>query len=134
MKYMLDTNICIYTIKKKPPEVVKTLMKQEVGDVCISAVTLAELHYGVKKSHHPNKNMLALTGFLAPLEIFPFSDKCAITYGEIRANLEKKGQVIGAYDMLIGAHALAEDLILVTNNTKEFSRIPDLQLENWVNS
>jgi tRNA(fMet)-specific endonuclease VapC len=132
MQYMLDTNICIYIIKKKPPKVIDTLMKLEIGDVCISAITLAELEYGVEKSQHCERNKIALIGFLTPLEILPFSDKSAVKFGEIRATLEKKGQVIGAYDLLIGAHAFSENLTLVTNNTKEFSRIPNLSLENWV--
>jgi len=131
MRYMLDTNICIYIIKKKPPKVFETLKRLDIGDVCISAITLAELKYGVEKSQYRERNKIALTGFLTPLEILPFSDKSAVKYGEIRAILEKKGQVIDAYDLLIGAHALSENLILVTNNTKEFSRIPNLSLENW---
>lgn len=131
MRFMLDTNICIYIIKKKPRKVFDTLMKLKIGDVCISAITLAELEYGAEKSQHRERNKIALAGFLTPLEIHPFSDKSAVKCGEIRAALEKKGQVIGAYDLLIGAHALSENLTLVTNNTKEFSRIPNLSLENW---
>ncbi|MEW6624158.1 MAG: type II toxin-antitoxin system VapC family toxin [Bacillota bacterium] len=129
---MLDTNICIYIIKRNPPEVLKTLKKQDLGDVCISSITLAELEYGVEKSNNPTKNKIALAGFLIPLQILPFSDKPAVKYGQVRAYLEQKGKIIGAYDLLIGAHALAEGLTLVTNNVKEFSRIPNLSLENWV--
>ncbi|WP_231702655.1 type II toxin-antitoxin system tRNA(fMet)-specific endonuclease VapC [Desulfocucumis palustris] len=129
---MLDTNICIYIIKKKPIKVVETLKRLDIGDVCISTITLAELEYGVEKSQHREKNKIALTSFLSPLEILPFSEKAAAISGEIRATLEKKGQIIGAYDLLIAAHALSESLILVTNNTNEFKRIPSLTLQNWV--
>lgn len=128
---MLDTNICIYTIKKKPIKVLETLKRLDIGDVCISVITLAELEYGVEKSQQREKNKIALTGFLSPIEILPFSDNAAITFGEIRVALEKKGQMIGAYDLLIAAHALSENLTLVTNNTNEFSRVPSLSLQNW---
>ncbi len=131
MIYMLDTNICIYIIKKKPLIVLETLRKLDIGDVCISAITLAELEYGVKKSQQRERNQVALTAFLSPVEILPFSDSAAIISGDIRASLEQKGQIIGAYDLLIAAHALSEHLILVTNNTDEFKRIPGLSLENW---
>jgi tRNA(fMet)-specific endonuclease VapC len=127
---MLDTNICIYIIKKKPVKVLETLKRLDIGDVCISAITLAELEYGVEKSQQRERNKIALTSFLAPLEILPFSASDAVTYGEIRAALEKRGQVIGAYDLLIAAHALSKNLILVTNNTREFSRITGLSLQN----
>jgi tRNA(fMet)-specific endonuclease VapC len=131
MKYMLDTNICIYIIKKKPRKVLQTFQALNVGDVCISAITFAELQYGVYKSQQQKRNKVALLKFLAPIEILPFTDKAASLYGEIRADLEKKGQIIGAYDLLIAAHALSENLILVTNNTKEFNRILKLRLRNW---
>ncbi|MCL6449083.1 MAG: type II toxin-antitoxin system VapC family toxin [Armatimonadetes bacterium] len=131
MRYMLDTNICIYIIKKKPVKVLETLKRLDIGDVCISAITLAELEYGVEKSQQRERNKIALTSFLSPLEILPFSGSAAVIFGEIRAALEKKGQIIGAYDLLIAAHALSENLILVTNNTNEFSRVPGLSLENW---
>ena len=131
MSYMLDTNICIYIIKKKPVKVLETLKSLAIGEVCISVITLAELMYGVEKSRQRERNKIALTSFLSPLEILPFSNQAAVIFGEIRAALEKKGQVIGAYDLLIAAHALSENLILVTNNTGEFSRIPGLSLQNW---
>jgi tRNA(fMet)-specific endonuclease VapC len=131
MKYMLDTNICIYIIKKKPIKVLETLKKLEIGDICISSITLAELEYGVQKSQNREKNKIALAAFVAPLEILPFSDRAAIKYGEIRTALERKGQIIGAYDLLIAAHAISENLILVTNNVNEFGRIPELIIENW---
>lgn len=132
MKYMLDTNICIYLIKKKPRKTLDIFNTLDVGDVCISSITLAELQYGIYKSRFPEQNLIALTNFLAPIDILPFSDKATIVYGKIRSDLEKKGQIIGAYDLLIAAHALSEHLILVSNNTKEFNRIPNLTLENWV--
>ncbi|QNB47660.1 PIN domain-containing protein [Thermanaerosceptrum fracticalcis] len=131
MRYMLDTNICIYIIKKKPVQVFQIFNALKVGDVCISSITLAELQYGVYKSQFPERNKLALVNFLAPITILPFSDRASVLYGHIRAGLEKRGQIIGAYDLMIAAHALSEDLILVTNNTKEFSRIPNLPLKNW---
>ncbi len=131
MKYMLDTNICIYIIKEKPAKVFQTFKSLNVGDVCISSITLAELQYGVYKSQHQEHNKIALLNFLAPLEILPFSCKAASIYGEIHADLEKRGQIIGAYDLLIAAHALSENLVLITNNTKEFMRIPRLHLRNW---
>jgi tRNA(fMet)-specific endonuclease VapC len=131
MIYMLDTNMCIYIIKQKPLKVLETLKKLDTSKVCISAVTLAELAYGVAKSRQKEKNTLALTSFLVPLEILPLSDKAAVKSGEIRAALEKEGQVISPYDLLIAAHALSENLILVTNNTGEFGRIPGLALQNW---
>jgi len=128
---MLDTNICIYIIKKKPLKVLEILKRLDIGNVCISAITLAELEYGVEKSQQKERNKIALTTFLSPLEILTFSDNAAVTFGEIRAALEKKGQIIGAYNLLIAAHALSENLILVTNNTSEFSRIPGLSVQNW---
>ena len=132
MKYMLDTDICIYLIKQKEPGLQAKLRQTGAGNICLSAITLAELSCGVEKSNRPERNRLALSLFLVPLEILPFQQKAALTYGRIRAHLERKGEVIGAYDMLIAAHALAEGLTLVTNNTNEFARITGLLLENWV--
>ena len=132
MRYLLDTNICIYLIKKKPPAVFKRLESLPINQVGVSAITYAELEHGVSKSSFPEKNRMALIKFMAPMEILPFSDKVAKTYGQIRTFLEKKGMVIGALDLLIGAQALAEKLILVTNNVREFNRIPGLKVENWV--
>lgn len=131
MKYMLDTNICIYIIKEKPEKVINKFHTLDVGDICISSITLAELEYGVEKSQYTERNRLALAGFLSSIEILSFSDKAAENYGRIRANLERQGNIIGAYDLMIGAHALSENLILITNNTKEFQRINNLSLENW---
>src|SRR5690554_2916693 len=131
MNYMLDTNICIYIIKEKPQKVLDKFKSLDIGDICISSITLAELEYGVEKSDYKERNKLALAGFLSSIEILPFSDKAAAEYGKIRTNLERQGNIIGAYDLMIGAHALSEDITLVTNNTKEFNRIKNLSLENW---
>lgn len=131
MKYMLDTNICIYIIKAKPENVLAKFHEFKPGDICISSITMAELEYGVEKSQHKAQNRLALAGFLSAIEIVPFSQKAAAEYGKIRAHLEKEGNIIGAYDLMIGAHALSEHLVLVTNNLREFQRIPGLPLENW---
>ena len=132
MEYMLDTNICIYIIKEKPEKVINKFHTLDVGDVCISSITLAELEYGVEKSQYTERNRLALAGFLSSIEILSFSDKATEEYGKIRFDLERQGNIIGAYDLMIGAHALSENLILVTNNMKEFQRINNLSLENWV--
>jgi len=132
MKYMLDTNICSYIMKKKPEVVFERFSKLNIGDVCISTVTLAELEYGVEKSSFPERNRVALLGFITPLEIMPFCNSAAFIYGKVRAELEKQGKVIGAYDLMIGAHAVSEELILVTNNIREFERIPGLKFENWI--
>jgi len=131
MKYMLDTNICIYIIKEKSKKVIKKFHTLDIGDICISSITLAELEYGVEKSNYTERNRLALAGFLSSIEVLSFSEKAAAEYGKIRANLEKQGNIIGAYDLMIGAHALSENITLVTNNMKEFKRIPNLSLENW---
>jgi len=132
MKYMLDTNICIYIIKKHPQNILNRLIKINPDEICISSITLSELEYGVYKSSNPGRNKLALTEFLIPLTILPFDEIAAREYGKIRAELGKEGNIIGAMDMLIGAHALSLNLILVTNNTKEFKRIKRLKIENWV--
>ena len=133
MRYMLDTNICIYLIKQQPREVIDKFQEIAPGEVAISSVTVAEMMYGVAKSQHQGKNESALISFLAPLEIVDFGFKAAQHYGIIRADLEKMGTTIGAYDLMIAAHALSLGLVLVTNNEREFQRIPDLVVENWVN-
>ncbi len=132
MKYLLDTNICIYIIKRKPITVFERLSSLEIGEVGISSITLAELEFGVYKSMDPEKNSEALLQFLTPLEVVDFSFEAAVMYGKIRAELEKQGNPIGSMDYLIGAHALSLDLILVTNNNREFNRIKGLTIENWV--
>ena len=132
MRYMPDTNICIYLIKKKPPQVIHRLQSLRISDVCLSSITLAELEYGVEKSERPEQNRWALTEFLAPMDILPFDDAAARKYGTLRRYLEKTGKLIGAMDMLIGAHALSLGAVLVTNNADEFCRIENLSIENWV--
>lgn len=129
---MLDTNICIYLIKQQPREVTEKLQGIALGEIAVSAVTVAEMMYGVEKSQHKEKNKTALQAFLAPLEIVDFNFTAAQQYGAVRAYLEKNGKPIGAYDLMIAAHALSLHLTLVTNNEQEFQRIPDLVVENWV--
>lgn len=129
---MIDTNICIYTIKHKPESVIKRFVSEIPNGLCISSITLAELWHGVEKSANPPKNETTLTKFLTALTVLPFDDYAAVEYGRICADLQRKGTPIGPMDMLIAAHARAENMILVTNNTREFERVTDLKLENWV--
>jgi len=131
MKYLLDTNICIYIIKRKPTIVLEKFRELPLGNVAISAITLAELEYGIRKSANPDRNLEALNQFLVPLDIIAFDYDATTAYGKIRADLEKKGTPIGPLDMLIAAHALSLDITLVTNNEKEFNRIAELKIENW---
>jgi tRNA(fMet)-specific endonuclease VapC len=131
MQYLLDTNICIYLIKQKPPKVLARFNTLSPSDVGISSITVAELEYGVCKSQQQEKNRSALMQFLIPLEIVEFDQAAAIVYGSIRSDLESRGLVIGAMDMLIAAHALSLGVTLVSNNVREFSRIDNLSLENW---
>ena len=130
--YLLDTNICIYIINNSPKQVVDHIKKLKVHQVKLSSISLAELEYGVSKSSSREKNRKALINFASAFDIVYFNDNDAEVYGLIRAELEKRGQVIGPYDMQIAAQAITRDLILVTNNTEEFARIPNLKLENWV--
>lgn len=132
MRYMLDTNICIYVIKHKPESVFRKLKKIKPEDVCISSITYAELAYGVEKSVQPERNRLALSMMLSSIEIVAFDDAAADEYGEIRAGLERKGTPIESLDMLIAAHARSLGCTLVTNNTKEFCSVEGLEVVNWV--
>lgn len=132
MRYMLDTNICIYLIKKKPAGVIQRLQSLRISDVGLSSITLAELEYGVEKSQRPDQNRWALTEFLSPLDILSFDAAAAQRYGAIRSRLEKSGKVIGSMDLLIAAHALSLGAVLVTNNASEFRRVEELTVENWV--
>jgi tRNA(fMet)-specific endonuclease VapC len=132
MKYMLDTNTCIYIIKRKPVEVINRFRQFQISQVSISSITLSELEYGVIKSSNPEQNHLALAQFLAPIEILPYDNGAAQHYGELRLHLEKHGTPIGSLDMLIAAHALSTGCILITNNVKEFERVPNLKINNWV--
>src|SRR5450759_1727298 len=134
MKVMLDTNICIAIIKRKPPQVLKRFTAYKVGEIGISWVTLAELEFGVAKSQHVEKNQAALDEFVLPLEITNLDREAARVYGRVRATLEKKGIPIGSLDMMIGAQALALGVTLATNNTREFSRIKGLTVVDWLDS
>jgi tRNA(fMet)-specific endonuclease VapC len=129
--YMLDTDICIYIIKRKPAGVIKRLMKNRISQIGISSITLSELEYGVEKSSKQAQNQVALAQFVAPMEILSYGDEAALQYGRLRAFLEKQGTPIGSLDMLIAAHALSINSILVTNNEKEFGRVPNLKIDNW---
>jgi len=129
---MLDTNICIYIIKQKPLNVKQKFESFEIGELCISSITVSELMYGVYKSQKIERNLEALENFLMPFEIVEFNLDAAIAYGKIRAALEKKGQVIGGMDMQIAAHAMSLGMTVITNNVKEFQRVDGLLLENWV--
>ncbi|MFH0924049.1 MAG: type II toxin-antitoxin system VapC family toxin [bacterium] len=131
MLYILDTNICIYIIKKKPKNVIDILEKKKISSIGISTITLSELEYGVEKSQASEKNRLALVEFCVPIEIYPYDDEAAKTYGEIRTYLERMGNPIGSLDMLIAAHAKSLGHILVTNNEREFKKVPGLKTENW---
>lgn len=132
MKYLLDTNICIYVINEKPKKVLKKFEQYPVHEFGISSITHAELQHGVEKSKNKDINQNALDEFLLPLTILPFHGKKLVAYyGEIRALLESKGKTIGPLDTLIAAHALSLDLTIISNNIKEFSRIPNLKCENW---
>lgn len=132
MKFLLDTNICIYIIKQKSPKVLQKFNTYQVGDIGISSITVAELESGVHKSKFFRENQQALIQFLLPLEIIDFDRAAANTYGNIRAILEKQGTPIGSLDTLIAAHALSLQVTLITNNVKEFSCVPNLKLDNWV--
>lgn len=131
MRYMLDTNICIFAIKHKSQAVIGNFLRHAPNDVCISSISYAELLHGVEKSRDVERNRIALTMFLSPISILDFDARAAEEYGRIRAALERKGTPIGPMDTLIAAHAHSEDLILVTNNTREFERVEDLPLEDW---
>jgi len=131
MNYLLDTDICIYIINRKPPAVLKRVQSKQPGQIAISTITLAELEYGVFRSRYPDRNRIALLEFLLPFALLDFDQAAAVEYGRIRLLLESKGQPIGPMDLLLAAQAKAHDLILVTNNEKEFARIEGLRLENW---
>lgn len=132
MKLMLDTNICINIIKQQPVAVLKRFLEYQLGDIGISSITLSELRYGVAKSTYQEKNAKALDEFIIPLEVLSFDEEAARIYGDIRAALEKAGTPIGAMDMLIAAHAVSLGIPLVTNNTREFARIPTLTVVDWI--
>lgn len=132
MKITLDTNICIYIINEKPKSVLEHFQKYEIGDICISSIVYAELLNGVYKSKKVNQNLTVLHNFTSALQIVDFDRKAAIEYGLVRSELEKNGSVIGANDLLIASHAKSLNIPLATNNTKEFERVGDLVLFNWI--
>jgi tRNA(fMet)-specific endonuclease VapC len=127
---LLDTNICIYIINQRPAAVLERFRRYRAGDIGVSSVVAAELAFGVAKSGS-TRNRNALGMFLAPLEVLPFDEHCVWAYADLRADLEKRGLAIGSLDTMIAAHALSRDATLVTNNMREFSRVPGLRLENW---
>ena len=131
IRFLLDTNACIELIRKRSERVLSRLRKCPIGSVGISSVTLAELYYGVARSAYPQKNLVALLQFCAPIEIMPFEGRAASAYGHVRADLERIGFPAGPLDTLIAAHALSLGTVLVTDNEREFRRVRGLPVENW---
>jgi tRNA(fMet)-specific endonuclease VapC len=129
--YLLDTNICIYIINKSLPKVDRKIESINSGEIKISTVAIAELEYGASKSQRRDSNRKVTNQFLSSFEIIPFEAEDAEVFGIIRANLERRGEIIGAYDMMLAAQALSRGLVFVTNNTAEFERVTGLRLENW---
>lgn len=127
---LLDTNICIYIINARPPAVLARFQQYRLGDIGLCSVVAAELAFGVAKSGSA-RNRQALEMFLAPLTILPFDAPAVWAYGDLRADLERRGTPIGSLDTMIAAHALSQHALLVTNNTREFSKVPGLRLANW---
>jgi tRNA(fMet)-specific endonuclease VapC len=131
LAYMLDTNICIYVMKNYPADL-REKFNALAEQLCISSITLGELHYGAEKSTRRAENLTAIVHFVARLDVLPFGDKAAVHYGQVRAELERAGTPYGPHDMQIGGHARSEGLIIVTNNLREFARMPGIRAENWV--
>jgi tRNA(fMet)-specific endonuclease VapC len=131
IKYLLDTNVVIYVLKHRPIKVLETFNKN-TNRMAISSITLSELIYGAEKSVKIDKNLEAIEDFISHLEVLPYDAKASQHYGQIKAGLEKKRKIIGENDIHIAAHAISQGLILVTNNLKEFKRVPNLALENWI--
>lgn len=130
LKFMLDTNICIFTIKNRP-EHVREAFNAHHGQLCISTVTLMELVFGAEKSSNPQRNLAVIEGFAARLEVLKYDWEAAANTGQLRAELAKLGTPIGPYDQMIAGHARSLGLVLVTNNTREFERVPGLRIEDW---
>jgi len=130
--YLLDTNICIYAIKNKPSHVLDIIKERSKYGIYISSLTIAELEYGIENSNRVEENRIALLKFISIFNILCFDDMDAIPYGKLKAKMKKEGNMIGPIDMLLAAQALSKDLIFVTNNTKEFIRIDNIKLENWI--
>lgn len=133
LKYLLDTNIVIYVLKRRPVEVL-AVFNTNASRMAISSITLSELMYGAEKSQNINRNLEAIEEFVSHLDVLPYDSKASQHYGQIKATLERKGEIIGENDIHIAAHAISQGLILVSNNLKEFNRVPNLALENWVES
>lgn len=131
LAYMLDTNICIHVMKHYPPEL-REQFNALAEQLCISSITLGELHYGVEKSARRADNLAAIEHFVARLDVLPFAEKAAAHYGQVRAELERAGTPCGPHDMQIGGHARSEGLIVVTNNMREFTRMPGVRAESWI--
>jgi tRNA(fMet)-specific endonuclease VapC len=131
IEVLLDTSICVELIRRRLPAIQRRLRGYEIGSVGISSITLAELQYGASRSSDPDRNAIALAHFCAPLSIASFDDSAAVIYGNVRAALERNGTPIGPLDTLIAAHALALSATLITNNEREFKRVPELTVENW---
>jgi len=131
LKYLLDTNIVIYVLKRRPKEVLD-VFNINARRMAISSITLSELLYGAEKSQNIDKNLEAIEEFISHLDVLPYDAKASQHYGQIKAALEKKGEIIGENDIHIAAHAISQGLILVTNNLREFKRVPNLAFENWV--
>jgi tRNA(fMet)-specific endonuclease VapC len=132
LKFMLDTNICIFTLKNKPQEVCEAFNRHH-GQLCISTVTLMELIYGAEKSAAPERNLSVIEGFAARLEVLNYDSHAAAHSGQLRAELAKAGTPVGPYDQMIAGHARSLGLVLVSNNLREFQRVPGLRVEDWLN-
>ncbi len=132
IRYLLDTDICIYLIKQHPPEVLARFQRVQLKQLHISAITVFELHYGIEKNHSHQRNLAALENFIEPLTVIDFTVDAAKKAAKIRHNLQQQGTPIGAYDIQIAAIALSLNMTLLTNNTREFARVEKLKLENWV--
>ena len=130
LKYMLDTNLVIYVIKRRPQSL-RWVFNQHVGQMCISTITFAELMHGVEKSTVPDQNLRNVEDFISRLEVLPYDSDAAVHYGDIRADLERKGTTIGVNDLHIAGHARSNGLVLVTNNTREFERVEGLRIIDW---
>ena len=131
LKYMIDTNIAIYTLKNRPAKV-RAAFKKHSGEMCLSSVSMGELIYGAEKSARVEQNLSIIEGLGARLKVESFDMRAAMHFGQLRAELAKSGKLIGPYDMMIAGHARALGLILVTNNQREFDRVSGLRVENWV--
>lgn len=131
LKYLLDTNIVIYVLKRRPKEVLE-IFNTNASRMAVSSITLSELIYGAEKSPNVDKNLEAIEEFVSHLDVLPYDAKASQHYGQIKAALEKRGEIIGENDIHIAAHAISQGLILVTNNLREFKRVPNLAVENWV--